>query len=199
MFLQLIELACNQALEHDVSAREKLAALDGKVILLELITLNQKAFVTPHKFGVELSNELEQTPSVSLAATPAAMFKIARYGMDDANLEPGELEISGDPIVAQRFAALIANLNVDWEGLLAEHFGELPASFLSRGMTAAQSMASEGGALLKTQVNSTLINDLNLVAPSSNVDDFLEDVDDLRAKVDRLEARLQKVLKASVS
>lgn len=197
MLLPVIELACNQALEHDPASLKKLVDLAGHTIALEIKGTQQKFAILPQPFGVQLANFDDHVASVTLAATPSAMINIARYGMDNANLEPGELEINGDPIVAQRFAALAAGIDVDWEGLLAEHLGEVPASFLTRGFQVAQGVAEQGKLALKAQVNKTLNDDLDIVAQAQDVESFIDGVDDLRAAVDRLEARLQKVLKAS--
>lgn len=196
MLLQILELACNQALEHDPVAREKLATLEGKTVVLEVKNLNQKVVILPQPFGIELATYQNQSASVTLAATPNAMLKIAYNGMNNAELEVGELEINGDPVVAQRFAALVSSLNVDWEGLLADHVGELPASMITRGITAAREVAKESQELVKQNISRTLVDDLKIVAAGADVESFLEGVDELRAAVDRLEARLERIINA---
>ncbi len=195
MLLPLLELACNQALEHDAESLQKVAALQGKTIALEIRGFNQVFYVHPQLDGIEVATSAATSPSVTLAATPTALLKIARSGMDNADLEPGELEINGDPIVAQRFANIASGLDVDWEGLAAEHMGEVPAALLQRGAATAQTFVHEGRKVIKAQINTALTDEFEVVAGAQEVDHFLEEVDDLRAAVDRLEARLNKVLK----
>lgn len=193
MLLNLIELACNQALEHDDGAKKQLQSLQGKLIVVEIKNINQRIAIRPLPHGIELARPNQQQPHVTLSATTNALAKIARHGMDEADLEPGELEISGDPIIAQRFSSLATNLDVDWEGLLSEHFGELPAAFVSKGVNTARALFNEGSAALKIKINQALKDDLELVADSGEVEQFLEDVDSLRASVDRLQARLKRI------
>ncbi len=196
MLLPLLELACNQALEYDAESLQKVAALQGKTIALEIRGFNQVFYVHPQRDGIEVATSAATSPSVTLAATPAALLKIARSGMDNADLEPGELEINGDPIVAQRFANIASGLDIDWEGLAAEHMGEVPAAIFQRGAVTAQTFVQEGRKVIKAQINTALTDEFEVVADAQEVDHFLEEVDDLRAAVDRLEARLNKVLKA---
>lgn len=194
MLLELVELACNQALEHAPESLSKLQSLSGNTIVLEIKNINQSVTIEPQPFGVELSLGASESATVTLAATPAALIKIARSGMENADLEPGELEIHGDPIVAQKIAGIASNLEVDWDELLAEHLGEMPASLLSQGVSIAKAAAEQGGEQLKSKVNQALQTDFELVAAPDQVEDYLEGVDDLRAVVDRLELRLKKLL-----
>ena len=195
MLLSLIELASNQALEHDPESLAKVQSLSGKTIALRIKDANQTVSVHPQPHGIELSLGEITDASVTLAATPAAMLKVARHGMEQADLAPGELEINGDPIVAQKFASLISGLNIDWDALLAEHVGEVPASLIQKGVTIAQDAAAGGREIIKSKVNKTLVEDLELVANPEQVEHYLEDVDKLRASVDRLEARVNRLLK----
>ena len=131
MLLDLLELASNKTLEHDPQTLERLAKLQGKTMTLNIKTIGQSFSVTPQREGLEFSNTLPEKVDVTLSVTLSAMIKISRDGLEDAELEQGELEIVGDPIIGQRFAQVIAKLDIDWHGLLAEHIGESPAKAVS--------------------------------------------------------------------
>ena len=130
---------------------------------------------------------------VTLSATLSALIKISRDGMEDAELEAGELEIQGDPIIGQRFAQIIADLNIDWESLLAEQIGEAPAKLISVSATQAREFAKESQSQIKSVLSRLLTDDLDLVAEKSDVEPFLDDVDELRADVDRLAVRIKRI------
>jgi len=104
MLVDLLELASNKTLEHDPQTLERL---------------------------VKFTRNIPEKVDVTLNASLGAMVKISRDGMENAELEPGELEIAGDPIIGQRFAQVISELNIDWEALLAEQIGESPAKAVS--------------------------------------------------------------------
>lgn len=193
MLIDLLELASNKTLEHDPQTQARLQKLHGKTMTLNITTIGQSLSVTPHLEGLEFSQKAPERVDVTLSATLGAMIKISKDGMDNAELDPGELEIAGDPIVGQRFAQLISDLNVDWEGLLAERIGDSPAKAVTFAAQQAKLLASDAQVKFKEFVNTLIKDDLQIVADKDQVDQFLDDVDTLRADTDRLHARLERL------
>ena len=193
MLLDLLELASNKTLEHDPSTQARLVKLQGKTMTLHIKSLEQSLSITPYPEGLEFSNDVPEQVDVTLSATLSALIKISRDGMENAELEAGELEIQGDPIIGQRFAQIIADLNIDWESLLAEQIGEAPAKLISVSATQAREFAKESQSQIKSMLSRLLTDDLDLVAEKSDVEHFLDDVDELRADVDRLAVRIKRI------
>ena len=205
MLIELLELASNNALQYDQLSLQRLAKLQGKTMILEIKPVQIKPFdkigvqrvlISPQPHGLEFSNEIKESADVTLSATVGALIKIGRDTMDHAELKPGELEINGDPIIGQRFAGVLAELDVDWEGLLAEHIGETPAVLVSSGLSKAKQFAQESQSSIKTQFGQWLKDDLQLLADKSDAEIFFDEVDSLRADIDRLTARLSRIQKA---
>jgi len=193
MLFSLLELAGNKALEHDQASLVRLEKLQGKTMTLHIKNLDQSITVTPRAEGLELSGDAPDTVDVTLSTTLAAMVKISRDGLENAELESGELEMSGDPIVGQRFAQVMADLNIDWEGMLAEQIGEAPARAASMVATQAKEFAQESRGKLHDFINNLVKDDFQIVADEADVTAFLDKVDNLRADVDRLSAKLEKL------
>ena len=193
MLLDLLELASNKTLEHDPQSLERLVKLHGKTMTLNLTSLSQSISVSPQLEGLEFSYQAPDKVDVTLSATISAMVKISRDGMDNAELEPGELEIAGDPIIGQRFAQLISELNIDWDALLAEQIGEAPAKAVTYAATQVKVFADESRDKFKDFVNDFIKDDMELVADKSEVEAYLDSVDTIRADVDRLSVRLDRI------
>jgi len=193
MLLDIFELASNKTLEHDSGTQARLVKLQGKTMTLHIKSLGQSISITPHHEGLEFSQEVPEHVDVTLSVTLGALIKISRDGMENAELEPGELEIQGDPIIGQRFAQIIADLNVDWESLLAEQFGDVPAKLITQSALQARDFAKASQAQVKTFISRLLTNELELVAEKSAVEPFLDGVDELRADADRLMARINRL------
>ena len=193
MLLDLIEMASNKTLEHDPQTQERLEKLQGKTMTLNIKSIGQSLSISPHKEGLEFSQTTPEQVDVTLSATLGAMVKISRDGMENAELEPGELEISGDPIVGQRFAQVISDLNIDWDALLAEHIGESPAKVVSYAAQQAKEFADDSRIRFKEFISTLIKEDMAVVADKKQVEEHLDDVDNLRADVDRLHARLQRI------
>ncbi len=193
MLLDLIELASNKTLEHDPQTQERLSKLRGKTMTLNIKSIGQSLSITPHREGLEFTHDEPENVDVTLSATLGAMIKISRDGLENAELEPGELEIAGDPIVGQRFALVISLLNIDWEALLAEQIGESPAKAVGFAAGQVKVLADESKDKAKEFFNKLIKDDMALVAEKNEVETFLDDVDTLRADVDRLSARLERL------
>ena len=193
MLIDLVELACNEALKHDDATAEGLEKLQGKSMALHIKNIAQSLTLTPSPEGVELSNEIKDDVDVKLTTTLGAILKISRDGMENAELKPGELEISGDPIVGQRFASLITELNINWQSLLAEHLGDSPAHTITLFAKHARKFVEQSKSQLDEQFSQIVGNELALSIDTKTVDNFLNDVDILRAYTERLNARLKRL------
>lgn len=193
MLLDLIELASNRALDHDPATQERLRKLQGKTMTLHIRPIEQSLSVTPYPEGLEFSRNTAEDVDVKLSATIGAMVKISRDGIDNAELKSGELEITGDPIVGQRFAQVLADLDVDWEALLAEHIGDSPARVVSFAAGQAKEFAQESRTRLEGFINQILTDDLGVVANKDEVEPFLDAVDVIKSDVERLLARIKRL------
>lgn len=193
MLLELFELASNNALEHDAGSLAKLKKLAGKTMVLHVRPIDQSLAITPQPHGLEYSRTITEPVDVKLSATLGALIKISRDGIEEAELEAGELEIVGDAIIGQRFAQLIAGLNIDWEGFLADTVGETQAHLLSGAASKAKEFAGQSREHLKGLLQTMLKDDLALLVDEKEVDAFLNEVDELRADTDQLSARLKQL------
>ena len=197
MLLDLIELACNKALEHDPQTRERLLKLQGKTMTLHIKTLEQSLTLSPQVEGLEFSRVSPEHVDVTLKTTIGAMLKISRDGMEEADLQAGELEMIGDPIIGQRFAQLIANLDIDWESLISEQLGRGPAKLVITAAEQLSIFSKESQSYVKNLASRVMKDELDLIADRTEVDAFLDDVDTLRSDAERLFARLNKLNKVS--
>lgn len=193
MLIELFELATNHALEHDQQTMQRLQQLQGKSMALHIKTIEQSITVSPCPEGVELSREIPENVDVTLTATPSAMLKISRDGMEQADLQPGDLEISGDPIIGQRFAKIITELNIDWQTLLAEQIGDSPARVVSMAAEQTRDFVQQSRSQLHTRFIHFIQQELDVTVEQDEVNQFLDNVDSLRADAERLAARIKRL------
>ncbi len=193
MLLDLVELFSNRTLAYDAATQTRLERLRGKTMLLTVKPMNQSLAVTPQKKGLEFSPTIPSTVDVTLRVTLGALLKISRDGFENAELAPGELEIVGDPIIGQRFAMVLAELNIDWDSLLRDQFGEAPAQVIQFAAGQARDFFGTTRAHLKQFTSRLLTQDLGLVAKREEVAEVLDQIDDLRADSDRLMTRIDRV------
>jgi ubiquinone biosynthesis protein UbiJ len=200
MILTLLEQTVNNALLSDPATLDRLTELEGRTIAFQILHLDRTLVLRPGPKGIRIEDGENRDTDVTLIAAPSVFARVATLGLDEATYSPGELEIQGDAILAQRFSAILSKLDIDWEELLAQRTGDIPARFFTRRFGQAASWSRETMQTIKLNISEYLVEEARIAAPRPEVEKFLGDVDDLRADADRLEHKFRRLQqKASVA
>jgi ubiquinone biosynthesis protein UbiJ len=203
----LLEEAGNRLLRLDPETLKRLGDLQGRVVCIEfrdpgaaigaMDFLARKIYLHPSESGFRLATECDQTPAVTLRGT---LVTFGRLGLnaETETLKAGELEIEGDAALGQRLQRILGDLDLDWEEPLARLFGDPLGHEIGRAARAA--FAWHRQALKTFGLNSAeyLQEEARLLPVRYEVEAFLNGVDGVRADVDRLAARIQR-LKAKLT
>ncbi len=210
LFLALIgalETACNRYLALDPLAREKLAALAGKVIALEIEAAPGKPLLTlwllPGADGLEVLSHYTGDADTTLAGTALALAKMSLAGKPLAeNLDcptasevlfAGEVQIRGDVELGQRFKRILDEMDIDWEEHLSRFTGDLIAHKAGTALRELGNWWQQALGTLGRDAGEFLQQESELLPEAGELTRFMEDVDVLRSDVDRLEARLRRL------
>lgn len=188
-----LEAAINQVLQLDPDSVARLSALQGKVIAIELRSLDLAFYLIPQADRLNVYGHFEGEPDTVLRGTPLAL---ARMGMvKDAGdvLFAGDVEISGDVELGQQFQALLDRLDIDWEEHLSHITGDLVAHKVGNLVRGAMDWGQKTLNTLGQDTAEYLQEESGDLPSRAEVEAFLAQVDTLRADVDRLEARLQRL------
>ena len=201
MITALFETASKTIFATDPDTLSKLSTLAGKRIALEIKKVNHTFFLNIENDHIALipeSNDID----VRLKAKPSTLLKIARDGIENANLDKGELEIEGDAIVGQRFAGMLNTLDIDWEELIASKFGDVSARMAFNFFDKLQQWRTETGNTIQQNLSEFLVEEAQIVSHQNQVENFVHAVDIVRNDAARLQARfteLEKKLSAEKS
>jgi ubiquinone biosynthesis protein UbiJ len=188
-----LEAALNRALALDANTQASLTTLEGRRIGIELRGVNLALAVTVRDGKLAVGPHWEQPGDLNLRATPASILAFALRRGDAAPLSPGKVEISGDADLARRVEKLLREFRPDIEEAFAHTFGDVLGVPLARALQralawtrdSAQALVQDGAEYLREESR-------DLVAPAE-IDAFLDDVDALRERAERLEARVQRL------
>ena len=182
----------NRLLQYDPDTRQRLGALTGKVICLELRDSSLRLYVLPSAAGVELRGEHDGLVDVTIAGSAAVFSRL----MSDRGRAPvaGELQISGNIELGQQFQRIVRGLDIDAEEMLAQRLGDVPARQLGNIFRAARDGVAHAGATLERDAVEYLQEEARVLARREQIAAFLSGVDRVRADVDRLEQRIQRLL-----
>ncbi|WP_020681996.1 ubiquinone biosynthesis accessory factor UbiJ [Marinobacterium rhizophilum] len=193
--MTLLEQSLNRLLSRDPVTLRALGRLDGRVIALEISSpVPMKLFLIPNNEGLQLQQHYGDEPDASIAGSASALLRLVSSEDKAAALFGKGVTISGDSVLANRLQAILADSDIDWEGLLADQIGDLAAHQAANFVRQQRSYWRQTGSSLSHNLGEYLQEEALLLPPRAELEGFMADVDTLRQRSDRLEARLQRLL-----
>jgi len=190
----LMEIAINRALKLDDFSFQKMVALQGKIIGIELLGLNLCFYLAPVSDGMQVLSSVDQPASVDtwIRGTPLSMLKTAITD-DKSSLFKGDITIEGDMALGQNFQRILDGLDIDWEEPLSQIIGNVAAHQLGEFVRgASQWVGNSVDSVSKTTGEYFQEETRDIVSPVE-VERFVDNVDKLRSDTDRLVLVLEKL------
>lgn len=127
-----------------------------------------------------------------VAATPFSLLALALPREGDT-LPPGKVEIAGDAELARRLEKLAREFAPDMEAAFARSFGEVAGVAIARALREATRRLGTGARHAGADAADWLRDEARLAVPRGELDDFLDDVDRLRERTERLQVRVSRL------
>ncbi len=193
---RLLEAALNRALALDEHTRAQIAALEGRRIGIQLRGADLALAVSVQAGRLSVGPHGDAPGDLNLKASPGSLLAFAlRRG--DSILPPGKVDISGDAELARSVEKLLRDFHPDIEEAFAKTFGDVLGVPLARGLRHALNWSRDSAQALAVDSADYLREERrDLIAPAE-MEQFLDDVDTLRERADRLEARVQRLLRTA--
>jgi ubiquinone biosynthesis accessory factor UbiJ len=188
-----LEMAFNQYLHLDPEAGERLRALHGRVIAIEIVGFDLRLFLIPGAAGVQVLGRCEGAADCTLRGTPLGLMRIGMVPDKTRELFAGGVEIDGDTHLGQRFGQILGDLRIDWEDLLSRITGDVVAHAAGQGVRAFAGWAWEAAQRLTEDLQQYLQEESRLAPTRYEVDEFLAEVDRLRDDAERLATRIERL------
>lgn len=132
---------------------------------------------------------------VTITGTPADFLAMAKTQRDGGVLAAGRVEIEGDLAIAQQIQTLLADTSIDFEGLLAARTGDVFARQVGRGVRAGLGWARQAHATFERDLGDYLRHELAVLPRGEDIETFASDCTALAGDVDRLRARVQRIMR----
>jgi len=194
--LSALEATINHCLQFDPDALQRVRALTGKVIGIELLGLNLKFYLLPDSVGLQLRAEFEGKVDVWLRGAPLSMMRMGLGGDQQKALFSGDVEIVGDTETGQRVRDIMNDLDLDWEEQVSKLVGDVVGRKIGNVVREVADWAIQTRSSVEQDVSEYLQEESRLLPHREEIGPFLEAVDTLRADVDRIEAHVQRLLKS---
>ena len=186
-----LESALNHALSLDPESRAKLATLDGRSVQLHLQGVDMALAITVEGQRLKVGPAPERS-DLRVAATPGSLLAML-FRRHDESLAPGKVDIAGDAELARRLEKLASGFAPDFEEAFARSFGDVIGVPLAKAVREGLAHARETASHLSQDSAAWLRDETGIVVAPGEVERFLDDVDALRERSERLEARLARL------
>lgn len=193
--LSLAERTINHSLHYDPATQMRLAALETRVLRVHMQSPSLHFLLIPHSQGLSLiPAALEDgiQADCEIKGESSAFLKLARTKAGGAMMPPG-IKISGDLELAHQVNSILANIDLDWEGLIATWIGDIAAHQVSLQAKALFHWGQNAFNQFAGQVEEFVQEESRTLPPQLEVNGFYRDVEELELQLDRLTARIERL------
>ncbi|MDH5784348.1 MAG: SCP2 sterol-binding domain-containing protein [Chromatiales bacterium] len=192
--LALLEQALNAALALDPKTTARLARLDGKTIAIELNGTGITLTLQPTAEGkLRLMGDYDGEVDTTLRGAPFALLRMST-GRTGEGLFKGGVEIDGDVELGTQIQRVFEQLDIDWEEHLSRLTGDIIAHQIGNTLRGLFTWGARTAEHLGRDSADYLQEEREALPVDWEVDEFIRNVDTLRSDVDRIEARIKRLL-----
>ena len=193
-----VESMLAAALALDPNSAATLAALEGKRVALlftqpELrvqLQVRQAALV----FGDSVAAE---EADLILKTTPGALLGLVVSRLSGDSSVVGKIHIAGDAELAQHLQKWLSHFDPDWDELFSRGFGDVLGFQLARGARGFGSWLKRSAQQFASTSADYLQDESRDIASRVELEQWYEDVDDLRDATERAARRLDSLVNKS--
>ncbi|MDQ2069859.1 ubiquinone biosynthesis accessory factor UbiJ [Natronospira bacteriovora] len=189
IILSTLERSINRVLMTAAGGQAAIQGLDGKVLELHLDDLDVSVWIASNGRSLRLSAVDPGHRDLKLSGRSVEMLKAALEGRAEGRF-PSEVSVEGDMDTARQVQQLLKALDPDWEEALAGVTGDAVARGVGSVTRQGLAWGRETADVLSRNLAEFLRDELRLVPDRSEVEAYMDAVDQLRDDVERLAARL---------
>lgn len=185
-----IAVIVNSALAHDKLSLRALRELSGTKIQIISNSPHFTVYLRIDEDQVTLSNEGDVEQTITLSGSLVALLSTL-FGADEINTLAGTgLIASGDTGVLRKLSHLMTGLSIDWEALLGDFIGPMPAHFLSSVAGRIRPAIARNRKRICEVAVEVAQEEFRITPSKVEFDHFAQRIQGLSAQVDRTEAHL---------
>jgi ubiquinone biosynthesis protein UbiJ len=191
--LEGAETLINAALTKDPASKQALIKLEGHVLLVESTLPPLTIAIEPTATGIQLHDNWDGNVTVTINGTLIAMAAIAVNAKESISFSGTGVNVSGNLDTLHQLNKIMGDVDIDWEGALAEIIGDIPAHLIAKGIRNSAVIRKD----IVTRASSGLVEvaqeEFNLTPSKNEFEAMIPDIRQLSADADRLAARVRRL------
>ncbi|MBB3102889.1 ubiquinone biosynthesis accessory factor UbiJ [Azomonas macrocytogenes] len=191
--LATAEQGVNAALRMDPAALPHLATISGLIVEIECTTPPWKLFVQVGDTGLRLAAHWEAEADVHLRTSARSLLHLALTRDKLAVLQGREVTLQGNRQALFELAAVLQNLELDWEYELSRWLGPLGGQLLGSSFKGQREWIGQSIASLYQMLADYLNEETRALVGQAEAQARFAELDDMNATLSRLEARIERL------
>jgi len=187
-----IERSLNFAIKADPESTSRLKRVAGKVFRLTVKELPEPVTILFYDNGIALMGPAYDCIDCELRLSMANLTVLSDAALVTEAIRQGDIELQGDPAMAQQAAAVFTGLDIDWEDLLAGYAGDVPGYLLSQGIQKLRALIPASGAFYG-RASEFLTDESQVLATPLHFKLLQDDVAELDKDINRLEEAINRL------
>ena len=191
--LASVEHGLNRVLRLDSTALARLAHLTGKVIAVDCRSPALQLFILPSDEGLLLASQWAAEADCTLRAPAASLVHLALSRNKTAILHSPEVALEGDSAVLMDLAAVLQDLELDWEYELSRWLGPVATQLLGGHLRSRSRWYQQGFASLNQNLAEYLSEESRTLVGQREAQARFRELDKAKLDLERLEARFERL------
>ncbi|MDO4234994.1 SCP2 domain-containing protein [Pseudomonas sp.] len=187
------EHGLNRILRLDSTALARLAHLTGKVIAVDCRSPALQLFILPSDEGLLLASQWAAEADCTLRAPAASLVHLALSRNKTAILHSPEVALEGDSAVLMDLAAVLQDLELDWEYELSRWLGPVATQLLGGHLRSRSRWYQQGFASLNQNLAEYLSEESRTLVGQREAQARFRELDKAKIDLERLEARFERL------
>ena len=191
--LEGAEALINAALTKDPASKQALTKLEGQVFLVESTLPPLTIAIEPTATGIQLHDNWDGNVTVTINGTLIAMAAIAVNAKESISFSGTGVNVSGNLDTLHQLNKIMGDVDIDWEGALAEIIGDIPAHLIAKTVRNSAVIRQDIVTRASTGLVEVAQEEFNLTPSKNEFETIIPDIRQLSADADRLAARVKRL------
>jgi ubiquinone biosynthesis protein UbiJ len=187
-----LDVALNRVLQLDPQAAQRIQALEGKLLALHIRGPNLTLYLLPVDGRLQVHAFAEGHVDTTISASPLGLARLTLQADASDAMFKGDVKIVGDVEFGQTIKDILGHIDIDWEEHLSKVIGDVAAHQVGRGARGLKNWSEQASNSLQQDLAELLQHEMRVLPQRADIEQFLDDVDKLRADFERFELRLSR-------
>ncbi|QOR37554.1 hypothetical protein HNO52_02735 [Billgrantia diversa] len=196
LLLAGIERTLNALLARDLAAPARLARLSGSRVLLRLERPSLALLLSFHHYGVDLMRQEapdESSADAVVELDAETLGELLGGESMERLMFRGRLAVRGRVHLLEEVRDLFVDLDIDWEGELAQWLGDVPAHSLAEGLRRMARWGLRAQQEMRADIAEYVFEEARLLPGRHQLEALRDHLTELEVATDRLDARLARL------